>query len=171
MEHHFHPWNGTSAHKHLSVIGMVEGSPSTAYVRVLGDHEEDGSHPMHEHEAVHAIWVKDEEGKIVHLTEFDDKYVCTISHTYVAPHLPHHCADACSFSLSAYFLYWRSHEEDQKAHTEFDVKAYQTALDGGASARSAPKLTPYALCYNHGTLSIWEGRPFKLPPLPIKEEL
>jgi hypothetical protein len=74
MEHHFHPWNGTSAHKHLSVIGMVEGSPSTAYVRVLGDHEEDGSHPMHEHEAVHAIWVKDEEGKIVHLTEFDDKY-------------------------------------------------------------------------------------------------
>ena len=73
MEHHFHPWNGTSAHKHLSVIRMVEGSASMAYVRVLGDHKEDGSHPMHEHEAVQAIWVKDEEGKIVHLSEFDDE--------------------------------------------------------------------------------------------------
>ena len=32
---------------------------------------------MHEHEAVQAIWVKDEQGKIVHLTEFDDRCVMT----------------------------------------------------------------------------------------------
>lgn len=32
---------------------------------------------------------------------------------------------------------------------------------------------PFALCYNHGTLSIWEGRPFEVPPLPAeaKDEL
>lgn len=38
MEHHFHSWNGTQAHKHLSVVRMVEGSPSTAYVRVCFTH-------------------------------------------------------------------------------------------------------------------------------------
>jgi hypothetical protein len=71
MEHHFHPWNGTEAHKHLSVVRMVEGQASKAYVRVLGDEDADSSHPMHEHESVQAIWVKDKDGRIVHLTEFD----------------------------------------------------------------------------------------------------
>ena len=68
----------------------------------------------------------------------------------------------------------RSHDEDQKAHTEFDLTPYQqTAAVQDGEQPTPPKLTPYALCQSHGTLSIWEGMPFEVPPISSdpKDEL
>ena len=67
----------------------------------------------------------------------------------------------------------RSHDEDKKAHTEFDLKPYQTVAVRTGERFPPPKLTPFALCRNHGTLSIWEGKPFEVPPISSdpKDEL
>lgn len=56
----------------------------------------------------------------------------------------------------------------ERAHAAFDL----SILEAQAGERTARLLTPYALCRNHGTLSIWEGRPWQAPVFEAaKDEL
>ena len=77
-EIHWHAYDPAieSAYKHLTVIKPMDSSPRTAAIRVLADEHtaEDGSHPMNSTEAVLYIWVKDQAGDVVFVTEFDDKH-------------------------------------------------------------------------------------------------
>ena len=123
--------NDVNAYKHLAIIVVSESDPSRAYVRVLGSDDEETHHAMDDHEQVTAIWVKDGDGVIVHLTEFD--------------HL---------------------HEAEQKAHTALDLAPFQQQLATAEGQQTSIVLTPFAVCKNHGVVSIWKGRSFEVPALP-----
>ena len=134
------PTSPEHAYKHLAIIVVSATDPSRAYVRVLGGSDEETHHPMDEAEQVTAIWVKDSDGVVVHLTEFD-----------------------------------AHHEAEQLAHTSLDLAPFQQQKQqAAAEGQPTPTiLTPYAVCKNHGVVSIWKGRPFEVPDLPtaVKDEL